>query len=242
MASCRSSGSSHPGRQRCRQRPPQCGAPSRPAWLLRVLLRSAGVRAVTRRRGEATLGWCFVTDRQLRPDAAVYVAGHRGLVGSAVWRHLQGQGFSNLLGASSSELDLRDQTGTRAFFEAHRPEVVVLAAAKVGGILANDTYPADFLGDNLRIQVNVLEAARAVGVERLLLLGSSCIYPKFAPQPMREDALLTGTLEPTNDAYAIARSPASSTSKRCADSTATAGSRPCRPTSTAQATTSTSPA
>src|SRR4051812_35473870 len=152
-----------------------------------------------------TLESGVVTERELRLDSRIYVAGHRGLVGSAVWRHLQAQGFDNLLGASSSEVDLRDQGATRAFFEAHRPEVVVLAAAKVGGILANNTYPADFLGDNLRIQLNVLEAAHAIGVERLLLLGSSCIYPKFAPQPMPESALLTGTLEPTNDAYAIAK-------------------------------------
>jgi len=152
-----------------------------------------------------TLESLDVTQRELDREAPIYVAGHRGLVGSAVWRHLEGQGFSHLLGATSSELDLRDQSATRAFFEAHRPDVVVLAAAKVGGILANNTYPADFLGDNLRIQVNVLEAAHAVGVERLLLLGSSCIYPKLAPQPMPETALLTGTLEPTNDAYAIAK-------------------------------------
>jgi len=146
-----------------------------------------------------------VTQRELSRDARIYVAGHRGLVGSAVWRHLEAQGFADLVGATSSGLDLRDQSATLAFFEAQRPRVVVLAAAKVGGILANNTYPADFLGDNLRIQVNVLEAAHAVGVERLLLLGSSCIYPKFAPQPMPESALLTGTLEPTNDAYAIAK-------------------------------------
>jgi GDP-L-fucose synthase len=146
-----------------------------------------------------------VTERELDRDAVVYVAGHRGLVGSAVWRHLTRQGFRRLVGATSTELDLRDRAATQAFFEVHRPQVVVLAAAKVGGILANTTYPADFLGDNLRIQVNVLEAAHAVGVERLLLLGSSCIYPKFAPQPIPEDALLTGTLEPTNDAYAIAK-------------------------------------
>jgi GDP-L-fucose synthase len=146
-----------------------------------------------------------VTERELSRDARIYVAGHRGLVGSAVWRQLETQGFTDLVGATSNELDLRDQAATLAFFEAHRPQVVVLAAAKVGGILANNTYPADFLGDNLRIQVNVLEAAHGVGVERLLLLGSSCIYPKFAAQPMPESALLTGTLEPTNDAYAIAK-------------------------------------
>ena len=146
-----------------------------------------------------------MTDLRLGREKPIYVAGHRGLVGSAVWRHLEAQGFVNLIGASSRDLDLRDQVATRAFFETHRPEAVVLAAAKVGGILANNTYPADFLGDNLRIQVNVLEAAHTVGVERLLLLGSSCIYPKFAPQPIPESALLTGTLEPTNDAYAIAK-------------------------------------
>ncbi len=138
-------------------------------------------------------------------DARVYVAGHRGLVGSAVWRHLQAEGFSNLLGRASAELDLRDRDAVRAFFAAERPEVVVLAAAKVGGILANGTAPADFLSENLRIQVNVLDAAVEHGVQRLLFLGSSCIYPKHAPQPIREDALLTGHLEPTNDAYAIAK-------------------------------------
>jgi GDP-L-fucose synthase len=146
-----------------------------------------------------------VTERELSRSARIYVAGHRGLVGSALWRQLEQQGFSDLLGASSAELDLRDQRAVEAFFRAHQPQVVVLAAARVGGILANSTRPADFLGDNLRIQVNVLEGAHETGVERLLLLGSSCIYPKFAPQPMPESALLTGTLEPTNDAYAIAK-------------------------------------
>jgi GDP-L-fucose synthase len=146
-----------------------------------------------------------VTERELSRSARIFVAGHRGLVGSALWRQLEQQGFSDLLGASSAELDLRDQRAVEAFFRAHQPQVVVLAAARVGGILANSTRPADFLGDNLRIQVNVLEGAHETGVERLLLLGSSCIYPKFAPQPMPESALLTGTLEPTNDAYAIAK-------------------------------------
>ena len=140
-------------------------------------------------------------DRQSR----VYVAGHRGLVGSSVWRHLEAEGFSNLVGRSSAELDLRDRAPTFDFFQTERPEVVVLAAAKVGGILANATFPAEFLSDNLRIQVNVLDAARHFGVERLLFLGSSCIYPKLAPQPIREDSLLTGILEPTNDGYAIAK-------------------------------------
>ena len=138
-------------------------------------------------------------------DARFYVAGHRGLVGSAVWRHLEAQGFTQLIGRTSAELDLRDRDATFAFFAAERPEYVVLAAAKVGGILANSTYPNDFLSDNLRIQVNVLDAAQQYGVTRLLFLGSSCIYPKFAPQPISEDSLLTGPLEPTNDAYAIAK-------------------------------------
>jgi GDP-L-fucose synthase len=138
-------------------------------------------------------------------DARVYVAGHRGLVGSAVWRRLQAQGFTNLVGRTSTDLDLRDREATFAFFAAEQPQYVVLAAAKVGGILANATYPNDFLSDNLRIQLNVLDAAHEHGVTRLLFLGSSCIYPKHAPQPIREDSLLTGPLEPTNDAYAIAK-------------------------------------
>jgi GDP-L-fucose synthase len=135
----------------------------------------------------------------------VYIAGHSGLVGSAIWRHLQDQGFKSLLGASSSEVDLRDRAATFAFFERERPDVVIDAAAKVGGIMANSTYPADFLSDNLRIQVNLMDAAREAGVERLLFLGSSCIYPKLAEQPIKESSLLTGALEPTNDAYAIAK-------------------------------------
>lgn len=138
-------------------------------------------------------------------DARVYVAGHRGLVGSAVWRHLTALGFTSLVGRTSAELDLRDRAAVDAFFDEVRPDYVVLAAAKVGGIVANATYPAEFLSDNLRIQLNVLDAARAVGVRRLLFLGSSCIYPKHAPQPIPESALLTGPLEPTNDAYAIAK-------------------------------------
>jgi GDP-L-fucose synthase len=138
-------------------------------------------------------------------DARVYVAGHRGLVGSAIWRHLTALGFSDLLGRTSGELDLRDRPAVDAFFDAERPEYVILAAAKVGGIVANDTYPAEFLSENLRIQVNVLDAAQRTGVRRLLFLGSSCIYPKLAPQPIPESALLTGPLEPTNDAYAIAK-------------------------------------
>lgn len=141
----------------------------------------------------------------LERNAPFYVAGHRGLVGSAIWRHLESEGFTNLVGRTSSDLDLKDRDAVFAFFEEAKPQYVVLAAAKVGGILANSTYPVDFLSENLRIQVNVLDAAREHGVERLLFLGSSCIYPKFAEQPIREDSLLTGHLEPTNDAYAIAK-------------------------------------
>ncbi len=143
--------------------------------------------------------------RDLDRDAVFYVAGHRGLVGSAIWRRLEAAGFGRLVGRTSKELDLTDRDAVFEHFRRERPRYVALAAAKVGGILANSTYPVDFLSENVRIQVNVLDAARAYDVERLLFLGSSCIYPRLAPQPLREDALLTGPLEPTNDAYAIAK-------------------------------------
>lgn len=145
------------------------------------------------------------TSEALDRSASFFVAGHRGLVGSAIWRTLGGAGFERLIGRSSGELDLRDRAAVFAFFAEAKPRYVVLAAAKVGGILANSTYPVDFLSENLRIQVNVLDAALEHGVERLLFLGSSCIYPKLAPQPIKEEYLLTGHLEPTNDAYAIAK-------------------------------------
>ncbi|CAN5418484.1 GDP-L-fucose synthase [soil metagenome] len=138
-------------------------------------------------------------------DATFYVAGHRGLVGSAIWRNLESHGFSALAGASSAELDLKDRAGVFGYLAETKPTYVVLAAAKVGGIMANSTYPVDFLSENLQIQVNVMDAALAAGVERLLFLGSSCIYPALADQPIHEDSLLTGHLEPTNDAYAIAK-------------------------------------
>ena len=138
-------------------------------------------------------------------DAATFVAGHRGLVGSAVLRHFEQSGFTHLVTRTSADLDLRDAAAVDGFFATERPATVVMAAAKVGGILANSTYPADFLSDNLRMQVNVLDAAARHGATKLLFLGSSCIYPKFAPQPIREDSLLTGPLEETNDAYAIAK-------------------------------------
>ncbi|MDX6281479.1 MAG: GDP-L-fucose synthase [Kribbellaceae bacterium] len=146
-------------------------------------------------------------DREGRLDrnARVYVAGHRGLVGSAIWRKLEAEGFTDLIGATSKELDLRDRDQTFAYFAEHRPTVVIDAAAKVGGILANRDHPTEFLSDNLRIQVNLMDAALDVRVPRLLFLGSSCIYPKFAEQPIKESSLLTGELEPTNDAYAIAK-------------------------------------
>jgi GDP-L-fucose synthase len=146
-----------------------------------------------------------VTVSALDRAARTYVAGHRGLVGGAILRHLLDLGFSDLVTRTSSELDLRDANAVEAFFAEQRPATVVVAAAKVGGILANSTYPADFLSDNLRIQVNLLDAAARHGATKLIFLGSSCIYPKMAPQPIREDALLTGPLEPTNDAYAIAK-------------------------------------
>ncbi|HNQ56233.1 MAG: GDP-L-fucose synthase [Rhodocyclaceae bacterium] len=141
----------------------------------------------------------------LGPQSRIYVAGHRGLVGSALVRALQARGFANLLLRSHAELDLTDQAATRAFFEQEKPEHVFLAAAKVGGIHANDTYPAEFIRDNLAIQTNVIHEAWRVGVRRLLFLGSSCIYPRDCPQPMREDHLLTGPLEATNRPYALAK-------------------------------------
>lgn len=135
----------------------------------------------------------------------IYVAGHRGMVGSAIVRKLQKDGFSNLVLRTSAELDLRNQAEVHNFFQTEKPAYVFLAAAKVGGILANNTYRAEFLHDNLMIQSNVIEQAHRNGVKKLLFLGSSCIYPKHAPQPLKEESLLTGVLEPTNEPYAIAK-------------------------------------
>ena len=135
----------------------------------------------------------------------IYLAGHRGLVGSAVMRRLEAGGYTNIITRTHSELDLTRQADVEAFFEAERPEVVILAAARVGGILANDTYKAEFIYQNLQIASNVIHAAWKTGTEKLLNLGSSCIYPKHAEQPMNEDALLTGPLESTNEPYAIAK-------------------------------------
>ncbi len=138
-------------------------------------------------------------------DSRVYIAGHRGLVGSAIHRELLRRGYHNILTRTHEELDLCDEVAVDAFFSGERPEFVFLAAAKVGGILANNTYPADFIRDNLIIQTNVIESSRNAQVKRLLFLGSSCIYPKLCPQPIKEEYLLTGSLEPTNRAYAIAK-------------------------------------
>jgi GDP-L-fucose synthase len=141
----------------------------------------------------------------LTPDSRIYIAGHRGLVGSAIVRRLQAAGHRQLITRTHAELDLTDEHATRAFMLAAKPDHVFLAAAKVGGIVANNSYPAEFIRDNLAIQTNVIHAAHLAGVQRLLFLGSSCIYPKLAPQPMRERDLLTGALEPTNRPYALAK-------------------------------------
>ena len=141
----------------------------------------------------------------LSRDARIYVAGHGGLVGSAILRRLQAEGFKNLVLRTSAVLDLRDQHAVDRFFAAERPDYVFLAAARVGGILANSTYPADFIRDNLLVQTNVIDAAYRHGAKKLLFLGSSCIYPRMAPQPLREEYLLTGPLEATNEWYAVAK-------------------------------------
>ncbi len=138
-------------------------------------------------------------------NAKIYVAGHRGMVGSAIVRNLQAKGFANIITRTTAELDLRSQQHVQQFFETEKPEYVFLAAAKVGGIHANNVYRGEFLYDNLMIQSNVIHAAKTVNVKKLLFLGSTCIYPKLAPQPLREDYLLTGELEPTNEPYAIAK-------------------------------------
>jgi GDP-L-fucose synthase len=141
----------------------------------------------------------------LNLDSRIYVAGHRGLAGSALVRQLRAKGYRNLILRTRAELDLIDAAATLRFFQAEKPEIVLLAAAKVGGILANNTYPADFVRDNLAIQTNVIHEAWRAGVKKLLFLGSSCIYPRDCPQPMKEEYLLTGPLEPTNRPYAIAK-------------------------------------
>ncbi|MCF0183345.1 MAG: NAD-dependent epimerase/dehydratase family protein, partial [Bacteroidaceae bacterium] len=141
----------------------------------------------------------------LNKEAKIYVAGHRGLVGSAIWNNLMERGYTNLVGRGHRELDLTDQQAVRRFFDEERPDAVVLAAAHVGGIMANSLYRADFMMENMKIQCNVIGEAFAHGVQKLLFLGSTCIYPKNAPQPMTEDCLLTSPLEYTNEEYAIAK-------------------------------------
>ncbi len=141
----------------------------------------------------------------LASDLKIYIAGHRGLVGSAIWRNLEAKGHTGLVGWGSAELDLRDSASTMDAIVQEKPDVVIMAAAKVGGIIANSTHPVEFLNENIRIQTNVFEAAHAAKVPQLLFLGSSCIYPKFAEQPIKESSLLTGSLEESNNAYAIAK-------------------------------------
>lgn len=141
----------------------------------------------------------------MNPQTRIYIAGHRGMVGSAIWRALQAKGYTNLIGRTSSELDLRNQAAVQKFFEEEKPEVVIDAAARVGGILANNDYPYQFLMENMQIQNNLIDASLQADVSKFIFLGSSCIYPKLAPQPLKEDYLLTGPLEPTNECYAVAK-------------------------------------
>ena len=141
----------------------------------------------------------------MEKDALIYVAGHRGLVGGAIVQALNRQGYANLLTTTRQELDLRDQAAVQRFYRQYSPQYVIVAAAKVGGILANDSYPADFIYDNLMIEANLIHGAYVSGVKKLLFLGSTCIYPKLAPQPLKEEYLLTGPLEPTNEWYAVAK-------------------------------------
>ena len=141
----------------------------------------------------------------MNKDAKIYIAGHKGMVGSAIWRSLSVNGYTNLIGSSSKELDLRNQNDVSSFFAKHKPEVVIDAAAKVGGILANNNYPYQFIMENMQIQNNLINTALQGGIEKFIFLGSSCIYPKMAAQPLKEEYLLTGPLEPTNEWYAIAK-------------------------------------
>ena len=141
----------------------------------------------------------------MKKDTKIYIAGHNGMVGSAIWRILSSNGYTNLLGVSSSELDLRNQQAVTDFITAENPEVIIDAAARVGGILANNNFPYQFIMENMQIQNNLIDAALQTGVEKFIFLGSSCIYPKLAPQPLKEEYLLTDTLEPTNEWYAIAK-------------------------------------
>lgn len=141
----------------------------------------------------------------MKKESKIYIAGHRGMVGSAIWRQLEKAGYINLIGKTSKELDLRNQEDVKVFFEKEKPEVVIDAAARVGGILANSTYPYQFLMENMQIQNNLISSSLESETQKFIFLGSSCIYPKLAPQPLKEEYLLTGSLEPTNDAYALAK-------------------------------------
>jgi GDP-L-fucose synthase len=141
----------------------------------------------------------------INKNSRIYIAGHKGMVGSAIWRTLTDQGYINLIGASSTEVDLREQTAVRDYIRKIKPDVIIDAAAKVGGILANNNFPYEFLMENLQIQNNLIDAAHRLGVDKFIFLGSSCIYPKLAPQPLKEEYLLTGPLEPTNEWYALAK-------------------------------------
>ncbi|WP_439474431.1 GDP-L-fucose synthase family protein [Algoriphagus formosus] len=142
---------------------------------------------------------------KLNLDTRIYIAGHRGMVGSAIWRKLEADGYTHLIGKTSAELDLRNQQAVQSFFEKEQPEVVIDAAARVGGILANNEYPYQFLMENMQIQNNLIDTAFKAGIDKFIFLGSSCIYPKLAPQPLKEEYLLTGPLEPTNEWYAVAK-------------------------------------
>jgi GDP-L-fucose synthase len=141
----------------------------------------------------------------MNKNTKIYIAGHRGMVGSAIWRNLVSKGYENLIGATSKELDLRDQQAVKLFLKDEKPQVIIDAAAKVGGILANNNFPYDFLMENMNIQNNLIDGAHKAGIDKFIFLGSSCIYPKFAPQPLKEEYLLTDSLEPTNEWYAIAK-------------------------------------
>ncbi|MCG1037781.1 NAD-dependent epimerase/dehydratase family protein, partial [Polaribacter sargassicola] len=141
----------------------------------------------------------------MQKDLKIYIAGHRGMVGSAVWRALEKKGYSNLIGRTSKELDLKDQKAVLSFLEEEQPAAIIDAAARVGGILANNDYPYQFLMENMQIQNNLIDGALKFGIEKFIFLGSSCIYPKFAPQPLKESYLLTDSLEPTNEWYAVAK-------------------------------------
>jgi nucleoside-diphosphate-sugar epimerase len=178
---------------------PRIGFEALVAEMVREDLRTAERDELSRKHGLQDDGLPRMTEPR------IYVAGHRGMVGAAIVRRLQYTGDTKLITRTHAELDLTDQAQVRAFFSAERPDQVYLAAARVGGIHANNTYPAEFIYENLMIEANIIRAAHESGVQRLLFLGSSCIYPKLAEQPMREDALLTGTLEPTNEPYAIAK-------------------------------------